>query len=223
MKKIIIVAVIIMLVCIITGCKKKKEEGIDGGWGLDLATEKVAIPEDAIEAFDTAIKKEKNTKIKPIALLGTQVVAGTNYMFLCSSKEDSSYKIIIIYKDLNAKSSITKMVDFDGNKYFGKTIPDNSETIVGGWTIHREVANAKIKEDALDAFEKATAKEDEVLYKPIVVLGRQVVAGTNYAILSLKENKEGIASLHVLTIYQDLEKNAEIINSAYVDLADYNP
>ena len=61
-------------------------------------------------------------------------------------------------------------------------------------------------------------------FKPLVLMGTQVVAGTNYAVLcygsaTVPDAKEGI---YLLTLYEDLEGNGELISTAYIDLANFN-
>lgn len=55
---------------------------------------------------------------EPIALLGTQVVAGTNYCLLCRSTPVvpdavSHYTLMYIYADLEGGAEILDMVDLD--------------------------------------------------------------------------------------------------------------
>jgi len=226
-RKITGIILLIVLCLIAVGCKKKEEEKVVGGWTIDLASQSLVIPKEAGEAFNKAMEKEQNPQLEPIALLGTQVVAGTNYMFFCSytpkdSTEDSSYKVVIIYKDLQGGATLSKTKDFNVNQYAGEDIEGDTEMLTGGWTINTDMQDAKIKEEVMNAFEKATENIKDVTYTPIVVLGKQVVAGMNYAVLTLKTDTTGNASINVLTIYRDLEDNAELTASAYVNLADYN-
>ena len=61
-------------------------------------------------------------------------------------------------------------------------------------------------------------------YKPLVLVGKQIVSGTNYAVIcygapTVPDAKEGI---YLLTIYEDLDGNGKFLSSAYIDLADFN-
>lgn len=49
-----------------------------GGIAVDVKTD---IPEDAMNAFSSALEGRLGVKVSPFALLGTQVVKGTNYVF----------------------------------------------------------------------------------------------------------------------------------------------
>lgn len=223
MKKKVLFVFLIMIVCLVAvGCKKKEKEIVVGGWTIDLSTESLSIPEDALDTFNKALTNKKDKKLKPITLLATQTVAGTNYMFFCSdSSDDSTYKVVIVYKDLSGNSSITRISDFDITKYAGKDSDGATELLSGGWAINTLQEDAKIREEIMSTFTEATNMVDDVTYKPVIVLAKQVVSGTNYAILVLRESGETI-TFNVLTIYNDLENHAKIINSSYVDLASFN-
>ena len=85
-----------MICLVVVGCGKKEEKA--GGWQIDLDGVSLAFPNDASDAFNEAIEKQTEWQFEPLALLGTQVVAGTNYMFLCKHTPmdetiDASYKV----------------------------------------------------------------------------------------------------------------------------------
>ena len=67
---------------------------------------------DAMNAFEAAFPNGYNyTHYEPIALLGTQVVSGTNYLYLCKStwtdyQENVSFVLLQIYQDLSGKSEV---------------------------------------------------------------------------------------------------------------------
>ncbi len=56
----------------------------------------------------------------PVALLGTQIVAGTNYSILCRSTvvypgAETTYAIVYIYEDLERQASILHIQDLELN------------------------------------------------------------------------------------------------------------
>ena len=55
-------------------------EPLAGGW---QAAESAEVTEQALEAFSIACEAIDGAGYEPIALLGTQVVAGMNYCILC--------------------------------------------------------------------------------------------------------------------------------------------
>ena len=74
------------------------------------------------------------------------------------------------------------------------------------------------------AFEKVMDGLVGVNYLQLALLGTQVVAGTNYAILAERSvvSPDATPSFCVMFIYEDLQGNATL-NSVYpLDLADFN-
>jgi len=94
-----------------------------------------------------------------------------------------------------------------------------SGSLDGGYEINSGSVALEDNEDAMAAFEKATEGLDGCEYEPIAILGTQVVAGTNYAILCRMTEvlPDAEPELGIVYIYEDLEGNAEI--SEVVDLA----
>lgn len=88
-------------------------EQLSGGW---FATTDVAITTEAQAAFDKALEGFVGVDYEPIDLLATQVVAGTNYCFLCRSTvvvPDAvpSYSLVYIYEDLQGNAEILGIKD----------------------------------------------------------------------------------------------------------------
>lgn len=210
MKKIL---VLLVLCVMLVGCNKKETE-----WIKNKNLESM-LDIESKEVFDKALAKS-DFKLEAITLLGTQVVAGTNYMYFALS-EDKDYKIVIVYKDLEGNSTISKVIDFDLNNYAGKRIDKNIETLSGGWNVNENV-NTSLDSDVLNIFNKSVEQLMGASYKPIILLGTKEDSGTNYAILSLRtlvlENP--VSSFVILTINNDKEITLKTIAS--IDLAEYN-
>ena len=163
MRKRFMIVFFIMMCFLIVGCLKKEKDVVVGGWSVHLSSQSLSIPEEALNAFKSALKNKKDKQVKPIALLGTQVVAGTNYMFFCSNQQ-SSYKMVVVYKDLENHSAITKISDFDITKYAGKNIEISQGQMMGGWTVNRIQKDARIEDDVMNAYRRDYGKysSDEV-------------------------------------------------------------
>jgi len=73
-----------------------------GGINIDVKTD---IPEEAIQAFNTVMNGFVGSNVKPFALLATQVVAGTNYIFAAEQtpvvKDPKANVSIITVNSLN--------------------------------------------------------------------------------------------------------------------------
>ena len=84
------------------------ETPVAGGWSEPDSYEPT---EEAKAALKNA---SADTDYEPIALLGTQIVAGTNYMMLCRSNE--SYTILTVYADLQGGAEVTDVYDFTSDE-----------------------------------------------------------------------------------------------------------
>ena len=83
---------------------------LSGGWA--------AAADPAITVFDKGMEGLVGVDYVPVALLGTQVVAGTNYAFLCQGtvvvpNAVPAWKIVFLYQDLEGSVSIINIADFD--------------------------------------------------------------------------------------------------------------
>ena len=231
MKKILLV--LLLCLCVV-GCGKKtekkeekREENLSGGW--DIATEfETYIPMDAAELFYKATNNESE-QVFPIALLGKQVVSGTNYMFLV--QKDNEYYVYVIYENLENELSITKKTKFELTKYTNENKALDSKASVGGWKVvvpEEDIPSMKLDEKTQKIFDEASEKLTGTTYYPLTVLGKQVVSGTNYAVIaygtpSTKELvNDSTTGVYILTLYQDLKGTSEIVSSSYIDLTEYN-
>ena len=229
---IIVLCLIIAIICFaLHGYKNNNNSGgeVTGGWTLNSDIKSMNISKEAMNAFNRATEDYTGMTFEPIALLGTQVVAGTNYMYLCkgttvTQNPETGLKIVIVYNDLNDKSEITSVSDFDYTKYVSKNIENDSEELSGGWQVSSSGEKGILDDEIQTMFDKATSTLTGMSYEPIAVLGTQVVAGTNYAILcygsaSYDNMPEAV---YLLTLYKDLDGNQEITSQAYVDISVFN-
>lgn len=97
-------------------------EPVTGGWQIPEQITTAEIPEEAKKAFNKAVEGLAGNDLTPMALLGTQVVAGTNYAFLCHSKlatadPAESIQLVIVYEDLEGNASIAGISNIDVSRY----------------------------------------------------------------------------------------------------------
>jgi len=219
-KKILLSLVLVATLLVFTGCNKKeetKEETKVGGWDTKIIEKASIVDDDIVKAFDKA--NDKSYKL--VALLGRQVVAGSNFMFLVH--DNSSYKVIVVYRDLEGNSKITQINDFDYSEYTNKDVSSSAKNLVGGWEVVIPSKGVALEEKVQSNFDKATEKLTDYTFLPIGVVGTQLVAGTNYAVLAYGTNaKDNTNGIYLLTLYVDLQGNQEITSSAFIDLATYN-
>ena len=225
MKKIFGILLVLTLVVCVTACGKKDDKKESKEFKATFPSEAVEKEEAIIKIFEDAKKEYDGLDLQLVATLGEQVVAGKNYMFLAKGavvgSKDYSYKIVVVYHDLEGNSSITKVEDFDYTKYVNKNIDYTAEErVVGGWEVAAPGKPIMLEEKVQTIFDKATETLTGMQYKPIVVLGTQEGDVTSYAVLcygqpTVPDSQEYI---YVLT----LKDTNEISGMAYVDLAEYN-
>ncbi len=95
--------------------------------------------EDADQVrFDKATAGLYGEKYQPIAILATQVVAGSNYAYLCRTPLTEAYapvwKIIVVYEDLEGNPKLTSIRDLTIDDL--KTVAEGTaEEATGAWEI----------------------------------------------------------------------------------------
>jgi len=229
-KKILILFFVVVFGLVITGCgsnKEKEDDKMTGGWEIVLSDNQIEMDEELLKIFNDAKENYTSMILDPVALLGEQVVAGTNYMFLAKgyqSGEEATYKIVVIYNDLENKSTITSVSDFDYTKYVNENIESNFENLAGGWYVNAPGKLNVLDSEVQDIFDNATSTLTGMMYNPIAVLGKQIVSGTNYAIICYgRASYEGMSdAIYLITLYEDLNGNDEIVSHAYIDISEYN-
>ena len=237
MKKKCLIIVLVVVCLFMIGCKKKEESStkksetnITGGWETILAGERNDMSEEVVKAFNEAKANYTSLNLDLVALLGSQVVSGTNYMYLAKGyqageSDKATYKIVVVYRNLEGKSTITKVSDFDYTKYTNINKEGTSEQLSGGWSARSTGKPYDIPDEKIQSiFNKATSTLTGMSFKPIAVLGKQLVSGTNYAILCFGAATvpDAIENVYLLTVYEDLEGTCEVVSHAYIDLALFN-
>ena len=94
--------------------------------------------------------------------------------------------------------------------------------MTGGYTVNENLTAAALPADAQNAFDKALTGLTGTSYTPIVLLGTQIVSGTNYVILCKVTPvvPDPVSELDVVTIHEDLDSNAEILSTVPFDLSE---
>jgi len=90
-------------------------EAMTGGWE-NVPHETAELPADAQAAFDKAVEGQVGAEYVPVALLSTQVVAGTNYCILCqitpvAPNATPTLALVYIYADLDGNAEITNVYE----------------------------------------------------------------------------------------------------------------
>lgn len=186
-----------------------------GGWEVNADSNiSLSANPEAKAAFEKAAKSVEGYSCKAIALLGTQVVAGTNYAVLCrmdgldTDGGATEIRIMYIYEDLQGNCEITGFQTLIGKQ------------LMGGYTANDGLLGIKKNKDVYKAFRKAMKDLDGVSYTPVAYLGSQVVAGTNYMILcrSRVVYPGAPCKWSLVTVYKDLKGNVSLGDIETLDL-----
>ena len=197
MKRFFVLILALILLLSLTACGQKKEEAKVGGWTL---TDDGALTQEAQSAFDKAMEGLVGVNYTPLALLGTQLVSGTNYSLLCEATvvypdAQPYYAVVTLYQDLQGKAEVKNIVALDLGKIeetgtIEDSQPDGAQ-LLGGWSVDR------------DSFLEVP---DGVMH-----LASQVVAGSNHVVLCKGWN--------LCFVYADTQGKTEIVKTVPLDIA----
>lgn len=153
-------------------------EFLAGGWEVNTGSTAMSKNAAAKAAFKKATAELLGVSYQPIAVLGTQVVAGTKYAILCKATPvipDAAPDITIMYIYENVDGT----VDIDG---FQTVISGGDK---GGFKANTGKFTIKNKKNkaVYSAYKKAMKELVGVDYKPVLYLGSQNKSGSNYMIL----------------------------------------
>ena len=93
------------------------EEPILGGWSAYTGNP-TEIPTEALDALNAALDGLEGCAYKPIALLGTQIVAGTNYCFLCETTvvvpdAQPGYALVYVFDGLEGEHELLRVQEIE--------------------------------------------------------------------------------------------------------------
>lgn len=194
-----------------------------GGWTLYEAAADAYSTAEATAALEKALANDPDAKYELVSLLGTQVVAGTNYEFLCAEPPATpdaapTLSFVVVYEDLEGNAEITHAEVLDLGTFEGAENPTDEtqfEQLAGGWTIPQNISGEALPEEVATAYEQAM--KDETGYTPVVLLASQVVAGANYAILAFDQDAPCL-----VYIYAPLEGDAELTSIYKINMGEFS-
>lgn len=181
--------------------ENKSNSPLVGAYNTNLVSFSLKDNPDAMNAFEAAFPNGYNyTHYEPIALLGTQVVSGTNYLYLCKStwtdyQENVSFVLLQIYQDLSGKSEVmgsailfpTEESREEGEDYIDNTgsyLPENIPAIQ-------------------NAFKEAVPDNENVSYIPLAYIGKHTQEGKpeEDVIFTAKKSKGKDAKTSYVLLY----------------------
>ena len=208
------------------GEKGKAENNSDslvGAYNTNLVSFSLKDNPDALNAFEAAFPNGYNyTHYEPIALLGTQVVSGTNYLYLCKStwtdyQENVSFVLLQIYQDLSGKSQVvgsailfpTEESREEGEDYIDNTgsyLPENIPAIQ-------------------NAFKEAVPDDENAYYIPLAYIGKHSQEGKpeEDVIFAAKDPRgtDAKISYELFYIAKDKDGKAKLVKTEDVVFPDF--
>ena len=194
-----------------------------GGWEVyNDETTGWTTPE-AEEAFNKAIEELLGADYSIVSLLGTQVVSGANYEYICKKTvviPDAKPILcfMTVYKDLDGNAMITNISDLRLGKFYGTESAEDDKTtekLAGGWSIPEAVQAVNLPEPVAGIYDKVM--EEKEGYLPVAYLGSQLVNGTNHAVLCFNET-----SPCIVYIYAPLNGDPELVNIFNIDMGEFS-
>ena len=219
MKKKILVLIALVLCLSLVGCGKKEEKEVPKE--MELVAKKLHsnIPDDIMNKYNAGISNYE-VKLEALLYLGSQVVEGTNYMFLTKS-EDNKYKVVIIYENLEGVVTVSKVTDFDLTKYNKESISGTQSQLLGGWIVNSTVLEKNPEEETIIGYvSEAVQYYAGVNYVPLYVLGEK---DNYYSLLALEKvlSEEPNYSMKVITISKS-EKESKVEYNSFLNLEEFN-
>ena len=203
--------------------KNNTDAPLVGAYNTNLVSFSIKDNPDAMNAFEAAFPNGYNyTHYEPIALLGTQVVSGTNYLYLCKStwtdyQENVSFVLLQIYQDLSGKSQVmgsailfpTEESREEGEDYIDNTgsyLPENIPAIQ-------------------NAFNEVVKDNENVSYIPLAYIGKHTQEGKpeEDVIFTAKKSKEKDAKTNYELLYIGSGKGgkAKLVKTEDVQFPDF--
>ena len=195
MKKLLIIALALLLLCLTSACSQNKADANVGSWSITESTEMTA---EAQNAFEKAMEGLMGVDYTPVALLGTQLVSGTNYCILCEATavypDAQPYlALVYIYADLQGSAKVSGVIALDPGNILEIGIIQNTQAqsgMLGGWKVDRS---------------GSVYAEGAVMH-----LASQMVSGTNHCILC--------SGWNLTFVYEDLEGTTEVLRTIPLEI-----
>ncbi|MBQ7058272.1 MAG: hypothetical protein IJM83_03090 [Firmicutes bacterium] len=213
-------------------------EYLAGGWmneDMYYSMPSYELDPAAFKPMEKASETLMGVDYEPLALLGRQIVAGTNYAYLCKATvvapgAESYLAVVFVYEALDGQVEVLNIVPIDvaaGNEEGDITVmafdPQGSN-MLGSWSVDPVNMQAKEAGLRLTDEEKDTLTQLEDVFKSceaavnsehvaMYCLANQLVSGTNYCYLVMESETEFVLDY----IYVDLQGNVELTGMRYFD------
>ncbi|MBQ1368555.1 MAG: hypothetical protein IIY45_10800 [Firmicutes bacterium] len=219
------------------------EEIVAGGWMNEDIFYSIPFYELDPAAFEPLEQVKKillGVDYEALALLGKQIVAGTNYAYLCKATvvapDAQPYlAVVFVYQTLEGDCELLKIQPIDvgigasEGDFLDMAVDPPAGPLMGGWTVDPLCIQLEESDVNLDEETKAKWKEAkehfnnceqlrDLSHAPMYCLATQVVAGMNYCYLSIENETD----FYLDYVYVDLEGNETISSMRLFDYPQLN-
>ena len=210
MKKFAVLLLALLLVLPLT---VHADKPLSGGW---TPAEDYTVTEERQAVFDKGMVVSSG-EYTAVAYLGSQVVAGTNHVFLRRSADPLSYDLVYLYEDLEGYVKILNVVPVPIVPQEDGTLTVPEAELMGGWYYADDPA---VTEEIQARLDKALDGLVGATYVPVANLGEQVVAGLNRCLLCQVTPVVPDAQPHyaLVYVYEDLQGGAELLQTIDLDV-----
>ncbi|MBR0356226.1 MAG: hypothetical protein IJH54_01990 [Clostridia bacterium] len=188
--KRILIGLLAVLLMLTVACNKGAaaqtvvgaDEPLAGGW---TPAEDSSLTEERLAIFEKGMAALLGVDYVPLAYLGSQVVAGTNHVFLVKGTmvvptQPVSYALAYLYEDLQGGVQILTIADLPIVPQEDGTLALPEEGLMGGWHYAEDPAFTDEDEAKLEG---ALQNQVGASYTIVAYVGEQVVAGLNRCLL----------------------------------------
>jgi len=184
----------------------------------------IQVTEELNDIFNDATQDISGVAYTPVAYLGSRVDAGTELAYLCKATSEDGGKywsMVYINEQINGEAKLAKDICIDVfgsvNDKTVQKLADTDEDLLGGWETSDEY---NLPDDMKSVIEETLGEVNEVTYTPKMVMGTQVVSGTNYAILCSTNDNSSDANAYwsIVYVYINLNGEGQILNASTLSL-----
>lgn len=203
-----------------------EEETPSGTWYSD-DTAAVNMTEEYKAIFDKVVEglNDGSYIYEAVDVIAVQTAQVANYAFLCRVTLDvpchgtTHWEVVTVNKDLDGNIKLLSTAKIDPADV--KTKENPGEVAPGAWIASYAEGDKSATLPA--AVEAALKNIDGITLSAEAVLGKQLVAGTNYRILAYGtlQTESAYTYLYVADVYEKLDGTAELTSVKAFDLSAY--
>ena len=215
-------AVILLALLLVLPAAVWADEPLAGGW---TPAEDFTVTEERQAIFEKGMEMLLGVDYTPVAYLGSQVVAGTNHVFLVKGtvvvpNAPVSYALVYLYQDLQGNVTLMNIADLGIVPQEDGTVAVPEAGLMGGWSYAEA---PEITEEIQARLDKALEGLVGASYVPVANLGEQVVAGLNRCLLCQVTPVVPDAQPHyaLVYVYEKLDGGAELLQVIDLDVGFY--